>query len=207
MAQFCIWQNSCQFASSTRLFIMENTASQGQETEKLEDLATETQSNQSQESAESSKKEAPIDPVKKLQDELAEAKDKYIRLYAEFDNHRRRTAKEKLEMIQSANEQLLKSLIEVVDDFERAENSFKDKNDKEAEGFFLIQNKFKKVLDQYSVKAMPTEKGSAFNPDFHEAITQIPAEEKLKGKVVDVVEKGYLLNDKVIRFAKVVVGS
>lgn len=187
---------------------MENTASQGQETEKLEDLATETQSNQGQESTEASKKEAPIDPLKKLQDELAEAKDKYIRLYAEFDNFRRRTAKEKLEMVQSANEQLLKSLIEVVDDFERAENSFKDKNDKEAEGFFLIQNKFKKVLDQYNVKAMPAEKGSAFNSDFHEAITQIPApEEKLKGKVVDVIEKGYLLNDKVIRFAKVVVGS
>lgn len=187
---------------------MENTASQGQETDKLEDLATETQSTQDQDSSDTSKKEAPIDPVKKLQDELAEAKDKYIRLYAEFDNHRRRTAKEKLEMIQSANEQLLKSLIEVIDDFERAEISFKDKNDKESEGFFLIQNKFKKVLDQYHVKAMPTEKGSVFNPDFHEAITQIPVpEEKLKGKVVDVVEKGYLLNEKVIRFAKVVVGS
>jgi len=187
---------------------MENTASSGQETEKLEDLTAEAQSNQSQESSESSKKEAPQDPLKKLQDELAEAKDKYIRLYAEFDNHRRRTAKEKLEMIQSANEQLLKALIPVSDDFERAENSFKEKTDKEAEGFFLIQNKFKKVLDQYGVKAMPTEKGSTFDADFHEAITQIPApEEKLKGKVVDVVEKGYLLNDKVIRFAKVVVGS
>jgi len=187
---------------------MENTSSAEQETGKIEDLATETQSSQSQESSEAPKKEVPIDPLKKLQDELAEAKDKYIRLYAEFDNHRRRTAKEKLEMIQSANEQLLKSLIEVIDDFERAENSFKDKNDKEAEGFFLIQNKFKKILDQYNVKAMPAEKGSAFNPDFHEAITQIPSPEaKLKGKVVDVIEKGYLLNDKVIRFAKVVVGS
>src|SRR6187431_1639137 len=106
-----------------------------------------------------------------LQNEVAAQKDKFIRLYAEFDNFRRRTAKEKLEMIQSANEQLLKSLIEVVDDFERAEISFKDKNDKESEGFFLIQNKFKKILDQYSVKPMPTEKGSVFNPDFHEAIT------------------------------------
>lgn len=187
---------------------MENTASSGQETEKLEDLTAEAPSNQSQESSESSKKEAPHDPLKKLQDELAESKDKYIRLYAEFDNHRRRTAKEKLELIQSANEQLLKALIPVSDDFERAENSFKEKTDKEAEGFFLIQNKFKKVLDQYGVKAMATEKGSPFDADFHEAITQIPApEEKLKGKIVDVIEKGYLLNDKVIRFAKVVVGS
>ena len=186
---------------------MENTASSGQETVKQEDLGTETSSNQSQESSTAPNSEAPVDPVKKLQDELAESKDKYIRLYAEFDNFRRRTAKEKLELIQSANENLLKSLIEVVDDFERAESSFKSKNDKESEGFFLIQNKFKKVLDQYSVKAMPAEKGTSFNPDFHEAITQIPAEEKLKGKIVDVVEKGYLLNDKVIRFAKVVVGS
>jgi molecular chaperone GrpE len=187
---------------------MENTASSGQETEKLEDLAPEAQSSQSQESSEPSKKDDPQDPAKKLQDELAEAKDKYLRLYAEFENHRRRTAKEKLEMIQSANEQLLKALIPVADDFERGENSFKEKTDKEAEGFFLIQNKFKKILDQYGVKAMPAEKGSTFDADFHEAITQIPApDEKLKGKVVDVIEKGYLLNDKVIRFAKVVVGS
>jgi len=96
----------------------------------------------------------------------------------------------------------------VVDDFERAEKSFKEKNDKESEGFFLIQNKFKKILEQYNVKAMDLSKGSAFDPDLHEAITQIPAtEEKLKGKIMDVVEKGYLLNDKVIRFAKVVTGS
>src|SRR6476620_8285206 len=103
----------------------------------------------------------------------AEAKDKYVRLYAEFDNHRRRSAKEKLEMITSANEQLLKNLLSVVDDFERAEKSFKEKNDKESEGFFLIQNKFKKVLEQYNVKAMDLAQGSDFNPDFHEAITQI----------------------------------
>jgi molecular chaperone GrpE len=154
-------------------------------------------------------KEAGLaDPNKKLQDELAEAKDKYLRLYAEFDNHRRRTAKEKLDMIQSANEQLLQSLLPIIDDFERAEKSFKDKNDKESEGFFLIQNKFKKIIEQKGVKQMEAAAGSDFNPDLHEAITQIPAPtENLKGKVVDVIEKGYLLGDKVIRFAKVVVGS
>jgi molecular chaperone GrpE len=144
----------------------------------------------------------------KFQAELAESKDKYLRLYSEFENFRRRTAKEKLEMIQSANEQLLKSLLPIADDFERAENSFKDKNDKELEGFFLILSKFKKTIDQYGVKIMDVKKGSDFNADLHEAITQVPApEESLKGKVVDVVEKGYLLNEKVIRFAKVVVGS
>lgn len=146
----------------------------------------------------------------KVQGELAEQKDKYIRLYSEFENFRRRTAKEKLEMVQSANEQLIKALLPVADDFERAEKAFKEKieGDKTLEGFILIYNKFKKTLDQYGVKAMDIQGGSDFNADVHEAITQIPVtDEKLKGKIVDVVEKGYLLNEKVIRFAKVVVGS
>ena len=129
-------------------------------------------------------------------------------MYSEFENFRRRTAKEKLDLIQSANEQLIKTLLPVIDDFDRAEKSFRDKNDKELEGFFLIHSKFKKILEQAGVKIMDVKAGSDFNADLHEAITQIPApDEKLKGKVVDVVEPGYLLNDKVIRFAKVVVGS
>jgi len=144
----------------------------------------------------------------KLQQELDEQKDKYIRLYSEFDNFRRRTAKEKLELIQSANEQLLQKLLPVADDFDRAEKSFKDKSDKELEGFFLISNKFRKTLEQSGVKVMEINAQTEFNPDFHEAITQIPVPDAAqKGKIVDVVEKGYLLNDKVIRFAKVVVGS
>jgi len=147
--------------------------------------------------------------IQKLEQDLTEQKDKYLRLYSEFENFRRRTSKEKGEMVQTANEQLLKALLPVVDDFERAEKSFESrKEEKELEGFFLIQNKFKKTLDQYGVKVMDVKVGSDFNADFHEAITQIPApDEKLKGKVVDVVEKGFLLNNKVIRFAKVVVGS
>jgi len=186
---------------------MENTVQPEQELEKHNDLVEETPPMQSEEPMSEEKKEDLADPVKKLKDELAESKDKFVRLYAEFDNFRRRSSKEKLEMIQSANEQLLKALIPVADDFDRAEKSFKDRNDKEAEGFFLIQNKFKKILEQYGVKAMDA-LNAEFNPDFHEAITQVPAsEENLKGKIIDVVEKGYLLNDKVIRFAKVVVGS
>ncbi len=184
---------------------MENNLHQEQELDKIEDLTSEATESESEGT---SGNENSIDPIKKIQDELAEAKDKYVRLYAEFDNYRRRSAKEKLEMIQSANEQLLKALIPVLDDFERGEKTFKDKNDKEAEGFFLIQNKFRKTLEQYDIKPMDTAKGKDFNPDLHEAITQVPAPEaKLKGKIIDVVEKGYLLNDKVIRFAKVVVGS
>jgi molecular chaperone GrpE len=158
--------------------------------------------------SESQTANAQADSSEKLQIELAEQKEKFIRLYSEFENFRRRTAKEKLDLIQSANEQLIKTLLPVIDDFARAEKSFKDKNDKELEGFFLIHNKFRKVLEQAGVKTMEIKAGADFDADVHEAITQVPvADEKLKGKVVDVIESGYFLNDKVIRFAKVVVGS
>ncbi len=177
------------------------------ELEKHDDSVTETPSMQQAEVDVKETRKGQDDPTKKLQDELSEAKDKYVRLYAEFENHRRRSAKEKLEMIQGANEQLLRALLPVMDDFERASKSFKDRNDKESEGFFLIQNKYKKVLEQYGVKPMVVGPGSEFNPDLHEAITQVPGDEKLKGKIVDVVESGYLLYDKVIRFAKVVTGA
>jgi molecular chaperone GrpE len=115
------------------------------------------------ESAENVSDPAPVNTsdessVEKIQTELAEQKEKFIRLYSEFENFRRRTAKEKLDLIQSANEQLIKTLLPVIDDFDRAEKSFRDKNDKELEGFFLIHSKFKKVLDQAGVKMMePTD--------------------------------------------------
>lgn len=175
---------------------MENTSHEEKEAEKQVETPTETP-------LEETPKSDDTGALAKLQDELAESKDKYLRLYAEFENHRRRTAKERLELIHSANEQLIKALLPIVDDFERAEKSLKELGGKEADGVLLIYQKLKKLLDQYSVKAMDA-KGD-FNPDLHEAITQVPDESK-KGKIVDVVEKGYLLNDKVIRFAKVVVG-
>jgi molecular chaperone GrpE len=155
-----------------------------------------------------SAEDTQVSELQKLQAEIAEQKDKFIRLYSEFENFRRRTAKEKLEMIQSANEQLIKTLLPVADDFERAEKSFKTKDDKDLEGFLLIYNKFKKTLDQAGIKVMEVKTGDEFDADLHDAITQIPVDdEALKGKIVDVVENGYLLNDKVIRHAKVVVGS
>jgi molecular chaperone GrpE len=146
--------------------------------------------------------------IRKLREELEMAKDKYIRLYSEFENFRKRTAKEKLELIQSANEQLIKTMLPVADDFERAANAFPDKNDQNLAGFFLIHSKFKKALELYGVKAMDAGQGSDFNADLHDAITQIAAPvPELKGKIIEVVEKGYVLNDKVIRHAKVVVGN
>lgn len=144
----------------------------------------------------------------KAQAEVEAAKDKYIRLYSEFENFRRRTAKEKIDMSLLANEQVIKSLLPVLDDFERAEKALQNKQNQDVEGYILINNKFKKVLDQFGVKPMELGPGADFNADLHEAITQIPApSDALKGKIVDVVEKGYLLNEKVIRFAKVVIGA
>lgn len=143
-----------------------------------------------------------------VDDELAEMKDKYLRLYSEFENFRRRTSREKYEMVQSANEQVIQSLLPVLDDFERAEKALEGVASENTEGFILIQNKLRKILDNFGLKPMQIGRGSAFDADTQEAISQIPApEEKLKGKVVDVVEKGYLINDKVIRYAKVVVGN
>jgi molecular chaperone GrpE len=175
---------------------MENTSQAEKEAEKHEETPAET-------SVENTTDNLAQSALAKLQDELAESKDKYLRLYAEFENHRRRTAKERLEMISSANEQLIKNLLPVADDFERAEKSLKEMTGKGVDGVLLIHQKLKKLLDQYGVKAMEVQ--GDFNPDFHEAITQVPDESK-KGKIVDVIEKGYLLGDKVIRFAKVVVG-
>lgn len=191
---------------------MEKNTEQEEHTEKKEDILEDNASNDNLESkVEDGEKEAEeelVDPLKKLQDDLSEAKDKYMRLYAEFDNHRRRTSKEKLDLILNANEQLVLSLLPILDDFERAEKSNSEKNKADVEGFLLIKNKLTKVFDQYGVKAMDITPESEFNPDFHEAITQVPVpDEKLKGKIVDVIEKGYLLNDKVIRFAKVVIGN
>lgn len=142
-------------------------------------------------------------------DELAEAKDKYLRLYSEFDNYRRRTAKEKLELIQTAGEKIMVDLLPVLDDFGRALAS-NDGQEKEAviEGMNLISAKFQKVLDGQGLKLMATEPGTEFDPELHEAVTQIPApKKKLKGKIVDTIEHGYFLGEKVIRYAKVVTGA
>ncbi len=157
----------------------------------------------------SSEKEE-VDELSSLQQQIEESKDKYIRLYSEFDNFRRRTAKERLELVKTANEDLMLALLSVVDDFDRASKVVGDKEELGAvkEGMQLIHHKFLKVLEQKGLKSMGDLKGQAFDADVHEAITQIPApEEKLKGKIVDVIENGYYLHEKVIRYAKVVIGA
>lgn len=139
-----------------------------------------------------------------LAKENQELKDKYVRLYSEFENYRRRTAKEKLEMISTASQNIIQEILPVLDDFER---SFKvEGNDQE--GSKLIYSKLSKILESKGLVPMEDLIGKDFDAEYHEAITQIPAPtEDLKGKIVDVVEKGYMLSDKVVRFAKVVIGK
>ena len=151
--------------------------------------------------------EASTEPT--LEEQLGEAKDKYLRLYSEFENFRRRTSKEKLDLISTANKDLMADLIPVLDDFERAMAASEASEDIKAlrEGMKLIQNKLNKSLDNRGLKKMEVKKGDAFDDEKHEAITQIPADKKLEGKIVDVVEAGYTLGESVVRFAKVVVGA
>lgn len=186
-----------------------NAAEMGDAPENVEEIKEEFEKKSEDEDAEKGTSEN--DELESLKAELAESKDKYLRLYSEFENFRRRTAKEKLDMVQTANEDLMTALVPIIDDFERAEKSFEDKStDLKAvkEGVQLIYNKFKKVLEQKGLKAMEGKEGMDFDSEYHEAITQIPAPKKsLKGKVVDVVEKGYMLKEKVIRYAKVVIGN
>jgi molecular chaperone GrpE len=149
------------------------------------------------------------DELEKSQQELAEMKDKYLRLVAEFDNFRKRTAKERLELIQTAGKEVISQLLEVLDDAERAQKQMETTNDVKAvkNGVQLVFNKLKNILQSKGLKPMESI-NSDFDPDKHEAITEVPAPSAdLKGKVLDEVEKGYYLNDKIIRFAKVVVGK
>jgi len=140
---------------------------------------------------------------------LAEEKDRYIRLYAEFENYKKRTSKEKMEFFQYANQEMMVSMLGVLDDFERALKEIaKNGNSADLQGVELIYQKFKNKLTEKGLKAMEVKAGDNFDVDFHEAITQIPAPSAdLKGKIVDVIETGYTLSDKVIRFAKVVTGN
>ena len=140
---------------------------------------------------------------------LAEEKDRYMRLFAEFENYKKRTTKEKMEFFQYANQDMMISMLAILDDFERAlKEMAKTGNEADLQGVELIYQKFKGKLTEKGLKAMEVKAGDSFDVDFHEAITQIPApSEDLKGKIVDVIETGYTLHDKVIRFAKVVTGN
>lgn len=145
----------------------------------------------------------------RLTQELAAEKDKFLRLFAEFENYKRRTSKERIDLYKTANQDVLQSLLPVLDDFDRGMVEIHKAKDKNlTKGVELIHEKLKNVLVSKGLEEVEIRNGDVFNADFAEAITQIPApSEKLKGKVVDVIEKGYKLGDKIIRFPKVVVGN
>ncbi|WP_127846614.1 nucleotide exchange factor GrpE [Psychroflexus aestuariivivens] len=145
----------------------------------------------------------------KLQIELDAKNDKYLRLFAEFENYKRRTSKERIELFKTASQEVMQSLLPVLDDFDRALNEIRKSSDKTvSEGIELIHNKLRETLYSKGLEEMNVKSGDNFDSDLHEAITQVPApSEDLKGKIIDVVEKGYTLGEKIIRFPKVVTGK
>ena len=163
----------------------------------------------SDENVENNTEETKVEVEPTLEEKYAILNDKYLRIHAEFDNYRRRTNKEKVDIIGNASASVLKDMVPVVDDFERAilNNEKVDDSESLKEGFGLIFNKFMNVLKAKGLEPMDSI-GQDFNADIHEAIANVPAPtKKQKGKVIDAIEKGYTLNDKIIRFAKVIVGE
>ena len=166
-----------------------------------------------------SKKKVEIDNSKKavenqvdevnLEDQVKEEQDKFLRLFAEFENYKRRTAKERIELFSTASEEVMVSLLPILDDFDRASAEIEKDNDNEIfKGVLLIKNKLFDSLKSKGLALIEVNKGDEFNADDHEAVTQIPApSKKMEGKIIDVIEKGYMLGEKVIRYPKVVIGK
>ncbi len=176
--------------------------------EKIEEQVEEQVEQPVEQPVEEQVQEEPTPSVEELEARIAELEDKNLRMMAEFDNYRRRTNKEKIELMATAGERIFKEMLPLVDDFERATEAMAKTDDIESvrEGIRLIQQKFISFLDKQDVHAIETE-GADFNTDEHEAVTTFAAGEENKGKVIDCTQKGYKLGDKVIRFAKVVVGE
>ncbi|MBK7426948.1 MAG: nucleotide exchange factor GrpE [Saprospiraceae bacterium] len=176
----------------------------------IEQTSADSEENEAQQaSAEEGDTNENTDPVKKSKAEIAELKDKYLRLYADFENYRKRTAKESLELRKVAGQEILSSLLPVMDDFDRAKQIAEKPDSKEtfSEGIQLLYHKLQSFLKQKGLQKMESN-GEVFDPELHEAITEIPApSEDMVGKVIDTVEPGYFLNEKIIRYAKVVVGK
>lgn len=156
-----------------------------------------------------SKSDKLKEEIETLKQDLGESKDKYLRLYAEFDNYKKRSLREKIDYMKTASSETVKALLPVLDDFDRAKASADDDASEEfwTEGILMIYNKINNTLKAQGLEAMEST-GETFDPEFHAAVTEIPAPtEEMKGKIIDTIEKGYLLKDKIIRHAKVVVGK
>jgi molecular chaperone GrpE len=188
--------------SEEQMNMNEETREQAADTTQEENVETSSEANEN--------KESEMDPIEKLEAEVKDLKDQNLRLYAEFENFRRRTAKERLQLMESANKDTLTALLPVMDDFDRALKNTEETQENTAvlEGLRLIQHKMTETLKGKGLTAMESSIGKAFDVEEMEAITQIPAPTpELAGKVIDEVEKGYKIGEKVIRYAKVVVGK
>ena len=173
---------------------------------------------QNKKSSVSSKKKAPVRKKKAkpdqskliddLKNSLEQERDKYLRLFAEFENFKKRTSRERVELFKTAGQEVMSSLLPVLDDFDRATSQVSKIGEKDIEGFILIKNKFDDILKSNGLTETKIKIGDAFDAEIHEAITQIPAQDdSQKGKIIDIVEKGYQLGEKIIRYPKVVVGQ
>lgn len=176
--------------------------------EELENSASEAQEN-TVENEEQAQEQEEVSVEDQLRDDLAKEKDKFLRLFADFENYKKRTSKERMELFKTAGQEVLISLLPVLDDFDRAIKELAKSEDKEMfKGVGLIHGKLKETLKTKGLEAMEVKQGDVFDADMHDAITQIPApNKKLKGKIIDVIEKGFTLGDKIIRHPKVVVGN
>ncbi|QLG46254.1 nucleotide exchange factor GrpE [Costertonia aggregata] len=184
-------------------------------TEEIDEKTSETQINNEENLTEDQVSEANGESVEEvsveeqLREDLGKEKDKFLRLFAEFENYKKRTSKERMELFKTAGQEVIVSLLPVMDDFDRALKEISKSKDKEMfKGVELIQNKFKETLKAKGLEEVKAKAGDVFDAEVHDAITQIPApSKKMKGKIVDVIEKGFKLGDRIIRHPKVVVGN
>ena len=176
-----------------------------------EPISKEQLNGETQHTAENENEEVieELNEEERLQNDLAKEKDKFLRLFAEFENYKKRTSKERMELFKTAGQEVIVSLLPVLDDFDRALQELSKSEDKEMfKGVELISSKFKEILKSKGLQEVEAKQGDAFDAEVHDAITQIPApNKKLKGKIVDVIEKGFKLGEKIIRHPKVVVGN
>lgn len=199
------WQYFCSLQKKLKEKAIMSKNDKFKETDREEEVGFDDVEINEQEIAE----ENVTNVLSELQNEFEREKDRYLRLFAEFENYKKRTSRERVEMFKTAGEDIMVSLLPILDDFERALKEIeKMEDDHHFKGVEIINNKLRETLKTKGLQLMDVKPGDTFDADSHEAITQIPAPEaKLKGKIIDVVEKGYTLGDKIIRYPKVVIGQ
>ncbi len=199
MSAIKFWQKNCVVLAINIRIMSENHKQHEEELNTAEEVVQNEENNSTEN----------VTELPTAEELLAEEKNRYLRLYAEFENYKKRTTKERIDFAQYANQEMMISMLSILDDFERALKEIgRTGNEEDLKGIELIYQKFKNTLTEKGLQPLVVNAGDDFNVDFHEAITQIPAPtEELKGKIVDVIQTGYQLKEKVIRFTKVVIGN